>query len=492
MHKRLLRNQEELAYRAKINPLAFFENLGLQKEFGEDTAKVKGIFGGNRSGKTEKGAENVLNKLISKPNQRWWACAESFQDSINVQQRKIWKLLPKRLIKYGKYSEVNGFTNRKLILTNGSILVFKSYDQEREAFQGDDIDGIWFDEEPPYDIYKESRMRLLDRNGEIIFTMTSLKGVTDLIQDIFEDHDVLRSEYAPLVKKTLPRIVEKDGMRFYLLWTTENPYIDQTRTKDETKLMTRQEIESRIYGMPINLSGKIYMNFNKNVHVVGFEDVPFSNVTLYHILDPHDRKPWAMKWVIVHKTGKAYCVDEYPDGRNFNEMTYDDKTYRDYAKEIKDKEETLRQIFGVSVRKRIIDPNYGNTTIKLAERQGNQSSTTPKKELRKHGLHFTDGIDALEAGHLKVREVLHYEEKDNEIVVQPKYFITDNCENSIRHISRYSRKDVLTSDGDVKDKVGVKEKYKDFNDLDRYFWMSNPRYIDMRSGNKAPQGPKIY
>ena len=31
-------------------------------------------------------------------------------------------------------------------------------------------------------------------------------------------------------------------------------------------------------------------------------------------------------------------------------------------------------------------------------------------------------------------------------------------------------------DDDVKDKVKVKEKYKDFCALDRSFWMSNPHY----------------
>ncbi|MCK4649101.1 Hint domain-containing protein, partial [bacterium] len=60
------------------------------------------------------------------------------------------------------------------------------------------------------------------------------------------------------------------------------------------------------------------------------------------------------------------------------------------------------------------------------------------------------------------REALHWEEKDGEIVIQPKLFITDNCQNTIRHLSRYSRGDILTADGDVKDKVKPKEKYKDF------------------------------
>ena len=482
--------QEEKDYRSKVNPLAFFENLVQQGKWSNDSAKTIGLFGGNRAGKTQAGAAYILERCLENPKQRWWAAAESFSDSVNIQQRKIWELIPKLNIKYGSYNEITGFTNRKLLLKNGSIIIFKSYDQDRESFQGEDLDGIWFDEEPPYPIYRESRMRLIDRNGKMIFTMTSLKGVTDLIQDIFEDYETIESAYAPLVNEELPKIVDKDGNRFYMLWTTENPYLDQGRVLQEAKLMTRDEIKSRIYGMPINLSGKIYMKFNKNIHVIPFEDIPFNKVTLYHVLDPHDRKPWAMVWVAVHITGTAYVVDEYPE-RNFNEMISDDKTYNDYTKIIREKEEGLRQIFNKPVHKRIIDPNFGNKTVQLAERQGGQSKTTPKKELSKRGLRFTDGIDALEAGHLKVREALHWEEKDGEIVIQPKFLITDNCQNTIRHLSRYSRGDILTSDGDVKDKVKPKEKYKDFSDLARYGVMSDWRHVDTRI-QFIPETPKIY
>ena len=490
MQRRLWRNDKELRYRKRLNPLEFFDNLAQQRKFSIDIAKTKALYGGNRAGKTQAGAAYILSKCLSKPKQRWWAAAESFADSVNIQQRKIWELVPKNEIKYGTYTEILGFTNRKLLFKNGSIIIFKSYDQKRESFQGEDLDGVWFDEECEYSIFKESRMRLVDRNGEMIFTMTSLKGVTDVIQDIFEGYEIIESQHAPLVDETLPKIAEKDNTKFYFLWTTENPYLDQERVIQETKMMTRDEIKSRIYGMPINLSGKIYMKFNKNIHVIPFENVPFNKVTLYHVLDPHDRKPWAMIWVAVHITGTAYVVDEYPE-RNFNEMITDDKTYNEYVEIIKEKEESLYQIFNKRVHKRIIDPNFGNKTVQLAERQGGQSSTTPKKELSKRGLRFTDGIDALEAGHLKVREALHWEEKDGEIVVQPKFLITDNCQNTIRHLSRYSRGDILTADGDVRDKVKPKEKYKDFCDDIRYFFMSNPRYIDTNK-QFVPESPKIY
>lgn len=461
MQRKLWRDGKELQYRKNLNPLEFFEGLKQQEKWRKDPARTKALFGGNRAGKTMAGAEYVIRKCLAKPRQRWWMVAESFADSVNIQQRKVWELLPKNRVKYGKYDEINGFTNRKLLFDNKSIIIYKSYDQDREAFGGEDLDGILFDEEPDHDILKESRMRLVDRDGEMLFTMTSLKGVTEVIQDIFEGHDVLESKYASLVDEVLPTVVEKNGIKFYFLWTTENQHLNQERVIQEAKLMTRDEIKSRIYGIPINLSGKIYLKFNKNIHIVPFEDVPFNKVTLYHVLDPHDRKPWAMIWVAVHITGTAYVVDEYPE-RNFNEMFSDDKTYNDYAEIIREKEEGLKQIFGKSVYKRIIDPNFGNKTVQLAERQGGQSKTTPKKELSKRGFRFIDGIDALEAGHLKVREALYWEEKDGEIIVQPKVFITDNCPNTSRHLSRYSRGDILTSDGDVRDKVKPKEKWKDF------------------------------
>lgn len=465
----------------------------MQERFGNDPSKNKGIFGGNRSGKTEEGAEYVIKKCLAKPKQRWWACAETFSDSVNIQQRKVWALLPKNRIKYGKFDEIHGFTNRKLLFDNGSIIIFKSYDQERESFQSDDIDGVWNDEEPPYEIYREQRMRLIDRDGEMIITMTSLKGVTDLIADLYDDHDVIESRYAPHLNKEAPRIIEKNGFRFYHLWMTENPHIDQARVSEEIKLMPLDEITVRIYGIPINLTGKIYMKFNRNIHVIPFEDLPdLHRCTLYHVLDPHDRKPWAMIWVAVDMTGTCYVIDEYPN-RNFNDIKFDDKTYDDYAKIIRLKEDALYELGCNRVYKRIIDPNFGNKTVQLAERQGGQSKTTPKKELLRRGLKFVDGIDAIEAGHIKVRGYIYWESKDGEIVVQPKIFFTDNCENTARHHSRYSRKDILASDGDEKDRVKPKEKYKDFCDLTRYLCMSDPRHESFSSLPKLPpKGEKLY
>ena len=87
--------------------------------------------------------------------------------------------------------------------------------------------------------------------------------------------------------------------------------------------------------------------------------------------------------------------------------------------------------------------------------------------------------------------MIHYEKKEDEIIYQSKTFFVEGCENSIRHMSRYSRKDLTSVDGDMKDKVGVLEKYKDFCDLVRYFWMSNPKYIGQLK-QFVPQHRKVY
>lgn len=464
----------EMEIRRKRNPLEFFTPLPIQKKFNSDPARNKMVFGGNRSGKTTDLAAYIIEKCRSKPKQRWWACADTVSDSIEIQQRKIWEFLPRDEVSYAYFDEVNGFRNGKIVWKNKSYLHFKSYEAGAKAFDSDDIDGVWNDEEPPYAVYKEQRMRLIDRNGEMLISMTAVDGITELINEVFEDHEVIESQFAPLIGKDLPRIAQKGNFRFYMLWTTENPHIDQNRLADEIKLLTPNEVMTRVYGIPQSMTGKIYSQFSRSLHVRELDDIPLNGLSLFNVLDPHDRKPWAIGWYGVDATGTVYTLDEYPN-RNFNEMSFDDKTYNEYAALIKDKDDQMRRLTGTKRIKRIIDPNFGHKVVQLAERQGGQAKTTPSKEMAKRKLIYADAIDSIEAGHLKVRDYLYHQEKDGEVVVQPRFFIASHCQNHIRHLSRYSYKDIEGPNDDVKDKVGPQEKYKDFSDLVRYLCMANPR-----------------
>jgi phage terminase large subunit-like protein len=65
-----------------------------------------------------------------------------------------------------------------------STLGFKSYDQGREKWQGETLDFVWFDEEPPMDIYMEGLTRTNAAPGGagfVYLTMTPLKGMSEVV-----------------------------------------------------------------------------------------------------------------------------------------------------------------------------------------------------------------------------------------------------------------------------------------------------------------------
>ena len=62
-----------------------------------------------------------------------------------------------------------------------STISLKSYDQGRTKWQANTVDGVWFDEEPPLDVYSEGLTRTNTTFGPIIVTFTPLKGMSDVV-----------------------------------------------------------------------------------------------------------------------------------------------------------------------------------------------------------------------------------------------------------------------------------------------------------------------
>lgn len=62
-----------------------------------------------------------------------------------------------------------------------STLLFKSYEQGREKWQGDTLDFAWGDEEPPLDIYTEALTRTNATGGMIFITFTPLLGMSSVV-----------------------------------------------------------------------------------------------------------------------------------------------------------------------------------------------------------------------------------------------------------------------------------------------------------------------
>lgn len=62
-----------------------------------------------------------------------------------------------------------------------SVLRFKSYQEGRESFQGDEVDFIAADEEIPETIYDECLMRLFTTGGLFVLMFTPLSGLTEVV-----------------------------------------------------------------------------------------------------------------------------------------------------------------------------------------------------------------------------------------------------------------------------------------------------------------------
>lgn len=62
-----------------------------------------------------------------------------------------------------------------------STLLFKSYDQGRRKWQANTVDVVWFDEEPPVDVYMEGLTRTNATAGIVYLTFTPLLGMSEVV-----------------------------------------------------------------------------------------------------------------------------------------------------------------------------------------------------------------------------------------------------------------------------------------------------------------------
>lgn len=70
-----------------------------------------------------------------------------------------------------------------------SDLGFKAYQQDRGSFEGTGRHVIWFDEEPPMDVYGEALIRTATTGGMVYLTFTPLLGRTEVVKSFMVGND---------------------------------------------------------------------------------------------------------------------------------------------------------------------------------------------------------------------------------------------------------------------------------------------------------------
>jgi phage terminase large subunit-like protein len=209
----MLKEQEMLMAvldrRLRTNRLSSYRPYQKQKEFHAAGKQYRErlFMAGNQLGKTLAGAAEAAMHLTGKYPDDWQgkrfhkpivmlAGSESYELTRDGVQRLMvgppmseedWGtgFVPKAdIIATTRRSGVSGALDSitvRHVSGGASTLLFKAYEQGRGKWQANTVDFVWFDEEPPEDVYFEGITRTNATQGSIAVTFTPLKGMSSVV-----------------------------------------------------------------------------------------------------------------------------------------------------------------------------------------------------------------------------------------------------------------------------------------------------------------------
>lgn len=418
--------------------LSFFVPYAKQREFIEHPARTKAFIGGNRSGKTTAGAVDVILECIGQhPLQKtgkrpapplfWRVVCVDFTNGIEkIILPKIKEWIPASYLINGRWKDSWLERSRTLTLANGSQIEFMSANQDRDKFQGTSRDGVWIDEEIDKPIFHECRMRLLDRGGRSILTLTPLSGMTWVYDDIY-------------LKKDDPHI------HVVTASTHDNPHLNPAEIELIACGLSDEERRIRLNGEFVSLQGLVFKEFTDGPpYVIEPFAIP-SDWTHYIGIDPHLRTPTAALFAACDRDNNLYVYDEL----------YMEGLISDIAPAILDKIGN-NQWFSA-----VIDPASGQPHP--------VSGVSIRDEFARFGLAARNPKKDIHVGLNRVREYLKCDQRYN----KPRLFIFDSCRRLRYEITHY-----IWQPDPV---YGAKQLPRKCNDhlLDclRYIIMDDPVYV---------------
>lgn len=443
--KRILEIENELKRRKQSDYLSSYNSGEIkhlkQLAFHKCQKKNRWVFGGNRSGKTECGAVECIYMARgihpyrqNKDNVFGWVVSLSTQVQRDVAQAKILHYLQKSwihditMLSGRKESAEYGIIDQiriKNVFGGISTIGFKSCDQGREKFQGSSLDFVWFDEEPPKDIYDECRMRVLDKKGDIFGTMTPLKGLTFIHDEIYLN------------------VNNDDQIWYEFMEWGDNPYLDKEEVEQISKSLSSEQLDSRRYGRFKAGTGLVYPEFDENIHVIEPTNLPSDWQDCISI-DPGLNNPLSAHWYSVDYDGNVYVVAEHFEAGK--DIVYHANKIKEISDRIgwhRDSQGRLRALIDSAANQKTL-ASLKSVTQLFCE-NGIMVNPNVNKDM-------FSGIQCVKQ-YLKVT------------CGKPKIYIFKNCVNLIRELKNYR-----WGEGDVPKKT-------DDHSLDelRYYLMTKPK-----------------
>lgn len=132
-----------------------------------------------------------------------------------------------------------------------SVIKFKTYDQGRIKWQGDTLDFVWFDEEPPLDIYTEGITRTNATKGFCYLTFTPLLGMSEVVRRFLVENNPDRHDTNMVIE--------------------DAEHIEPAERQRIIDSYPAHEREARTKGVPIMGSGLIFPVADSQITVKAFE-----------------------------------------------------------------------------------------------------------------------------------------------------------------------------------------------------------------------------
>lgn len=364
----------------------------------------------------------------------------------------------------------------------GSVIHIRSYDQHHTTFEGIDYDWEHWDEPPPQKILTAAERGKIVTNAPSWFTMTPLKepyiyDMLSLNAYNFGGNDneiaVIRGSiwencrnfcwYCQLdipendEKRTIPRCPKCNRL---------TGFIPRAGIEEYLKTLDPDDRESREFGIWHHLSGLVFKELSRDMHV--YEDFPIPKSWMrVEGIDPHDARP-------THWLFGAVSPEEVEiNGRQKNRIYFYDHlllkgTVDDMVSQVKG----MRATYGYDTPAFVVlDKKYGEKT-QMEERSW-------QIEFERRGInrirlsHSSPGD--VELGHKIVKEYLKVHYSALLGVAKPgMMFAKKGCGNKygpntgpLHYMFNYQYKD-----GQSK----PEEQYKDWPDTVRYIAMEQPVY----------------
>ena len=420
---------------------------------------IKGVSGGNQSGKSTTGAikayitatgelpvslEQIYPKdLMPKGPKAIRVVGVSNKQLFNtvLPTYKYW--CPKKYLKNGKWEDSFSSLHNTLTLTNGSFIEFMTNEMDVDVFQGPPRDLVIYDEEPREDIHKENLMRFTTSDRiDFLFCWTPTHGIT-WATSLFTDGIDGKGNEAKLFK----------------LCSVSNPRANlEVLDAILSNLGDYNEIKMRLLGEFVSLSGLVYGRlFNDKIHVIEPFKLDKYNHFVVRGIDPHLVKPSAALELAVDREGNEYVIGCYLKDADTDQLKAD----------LADRAKGYR--LGWSIFDKSSDSTikvFGDRNVFIEMTRGKNAVPGAFKSDK-----FTGSINA---GVDEIKKLLKLGEKTK----KPKLFIFNIPENKpLIQAMKFLERDSYPNEDDKGKRDKIKEGKWDLHACLRYIHQRNVRWI---------------